>query len=122
MDTFQPVVYVLELCGISFSVFLFIKLLIDVVVMIVRYMEVDKKTGSTLGFGKTLLSASYKIFLTKVLTSMYNPRAPALTAVEHMEVSPCVEKDMHEVKKDAKKKEAHVYAAMSTVTLLLSPV
>ena len=53
---------------------------------------------------------------------MYNPRAPALTAVEHMDVSPCVEKDMHEVNEDAKKKEEHLYPAMSMVTLPLSPV
>ena len=102
---FGPVVYVLEHCGIHFSVFLFVKLIIDVVVVIARYMEMDKITGSTLGFGKTLLSASYNIFLTSDLTSMYNPRAPALTAVEHMAVGPCVENDMHEVKEDAKKKE-----------------
>ena len=56
--------------------------------MIVRYMETDKLTGSTLGFGKTILRASYKIFLTSVLTSMYSPRAPALTAVELMDTSP----------------------------------
>ena len=121
-DTFGPVVYVLEHCGIYFSVFLFIMLIIDMVVMIVRYMEIDKLTGSTLGFGKTLLSASYIIFLTSVLTSMYSPRAPALTAVEHMDASPCVENDTHEVKEDAKKKDEHLYPAMSTVTLPLSPV
>ena len=57
LDTFGPVVYILEHCGIYFPVFLFIKLIIDVVVMVVRYMELDKFTGSTLGFGKTLLSA-----------------------------------------------------------------
>ena len=122
LDTFGPVVYVLEHCGIYFSFFLFIKFLIDVIVMIMRYMEIDKLTGSTLGFGKTFLSASYNIALTTVLTSMYNPRAPALTAVEHMEVGPCVKKDMHEVKEGAKKKEKHLYSAMRTVTLPLSPV
>ena len=122
LDTFGPVVYVLEHCGIYFLVFLFIKLIIDMVVMNVRYMEIDELTGSTLGFGKTLLSASYNIFLTSVLTSMYSPRAPALTAVEHMDTNPCVEKDMHEVKEDAKKKDEHLYPAMSTVTLPLSPV
>ena len=41
LDTFGPVVYVLEHCGIYFFVFLFIKLIIDMVVMIVRYMEID---------------------------------------------------------------------------------
>ena len=122
LDTFGPVVYVLEPCGINFSVILFIKLIIDVVVLIVRYMEIDKLTGSTLGFGKTLLSASYNIFLTTVLTSTYNPRAPVLTAVEHLDVSPCVANDMHEVKEDAKKKEEHLYPAMGTATLPLSPV
>ena len=85
-------------------------------------MEIDKITGSTLGFGKTLLSASYTIFLTSVLTSMYSPHVPAITAVEHMEIGPCVENHMHEVKKDAKEKEEHLYPAMSTVTLPLSPV
>ena len=122
LDTFGPVVYVLEHCGIYFSVFLFIKLIIDMVVMIVRYMEIDKLTGSTLGFGKTLLSASYNIFLTSVLTSMYSPPAPALSALEHMDVSPCVENDMHEVKEEAIKEDEHLYSAMSTATLPLSPV
>ena len=53
---------------------------------------------------------------------MYSPRAPALTAAEHMDVGPCVENDIHEVKEDAKKKEQHLYPAMSTVTTPLSPV
>ena len=52
LDTFGPVVYVLEHCGIYFSVFLFIKLTIVMVVMIVRYMEIDKLTGSTQGLVK----------------------------------------------------------------------
>ena len=99
LNTFGPVVYVLEHCRIYFSVFLFIKLNIDMVVMIVRYMEISKLTGSILGFGKTLLTASYNIFLTSILTSMYNPCAPAPTAVEHMDVSPCVEKYMQECKR-----------------------
>ena len=92
------------------------------VVIIVRYMVIDKITGSTPAFGKTLLSASYNIFLRTVLTFMYNPRAPAIAAGEHMEVGPRAEIDMLEVKVDAKKKEEHLYPAMSTVTLPLSPV
>ena len=68
LDTFGPVVYVLDGCGKYFSVFLSIKLLIDVVIMIVRYMEIDRITGSTQGFSKTLLSASNNYFLTSVLT------------------------------------------------------
>ena len=44
-------------------------------------MEIDKITGSTLGFGKTFLSASYKKFLITVSTSMSIERAPVLAAV-----------------------------------------
>ena len=96
-----------------------IKLIIDMIVLIVHYMEIDELTGSTLRFGKTLFSASHNIFFTSVLTSMYNPRAPALT---DSNVSPCIKKYMHEVKEDAKKTEEHFYPALTTVTLPLSPV
>ena len=70
MDTFEPVAYVPELCGINFSVFLFFKLTIDFVVMVIRHLELTKKTGASLGFGRTLLSASCNIFLMSALTSM----------------------------------------------------
>ena len=82
VDTFGPVAYVLEHCGIYFSVFSFFKLILDVVVMVIRHLEITNMTGASLGFGKTLLSTSYNIFLMSVLTSMYNPFAPTLTAVE----------------------------------------
>ena len=82
MDTFGPVAYVLEHCGIYFSVFLFFKLIIDVVVMVIRHLEKTKMTGASLGFGMTLVSASYEIFLMSVLISMSGPRAPTLAAVE----------------------------------------
>ena len=44
----------LSIAEFFFSVFLFITPIIDMVVMIMRYMEKDGLTGSTLGFGKTL--------------------------------------------------------------------
>ena len=72
----------LNTAGIYFSKFLFFKLIIDVVVMVIGHLEITKMTGASLGFGKTLLSASYKICLMSVLTSNYNPRAPTLAAVE----------------------------------------
>ena len=68
MDTFGPVAYVLEHCGIYFSVFLIFILIIDVVVMVIRHLEIIKMTGASLGFGKTLLSASYNFFLMSLLT------------------------------------------------------
>ena len=41
-----------------------------------------KMTGASLGFGETLLNASYIFFLMSVSTPMFNPRAPTLAAVE----------------------------------------
>ena len=81
-DTFGSVTYVLEFCGIYFSCFLFIKLIADLVVMILRHMEIDRLTGASLGFGKTLLRASYNLFLTSILTSVFNPQAPLLQALK----------------------------------------
>ena len=54
IDTFGPVAYVVEHCGIYFFVFLFFKLKIDVVVIVIRYLETTKMTGASLGFGKSL--------------------------------------------------------------------
>ena len=113
MDTFEPVAYVLEHCRIYFSVFLFFKLIIDVVVMVIRYLEITKLTGASLGFGKTLLSASYNIFLTSVLTSMYDPRAPTLAAVEEERKTLCHEEKLHDIRNYTKKKEEHIYPVLS---------
>ena len=57
VDIFGPVPYVLEQCGIYFSVFLIFKLRIDFVVMVIRNLEITEMTGASLGPGKTLLSA-----------------------------------------------------------------
>ena len=62
LDTFGPVVYELEHCGIYFSVFLFVELFNDRVIMIVRHMEIDKLTACTLEFGDILFRTSYKFF------------------------------------------------------------
>ena len=53
MDTFGPVAYVLEHCGIYFSVLLFFKFIIGVVVMVVHHLEITitKMTCSFLRFG-----------------------------------------------------------------------
>ena len=53
--------------------------------MVIRHLEITKMTGASLGFVKKLLSASYNIFLKSILTSMYDPRAPTLAAVEEGE-------------------------------------
>ena len=41
MDTFGPIAYVLEHCGLFFSLFLFFKLILDVVVMVIRHVEIS---------------------------------------------------------------------------------
>ena len=113
MDTFGPVAYFLEHCGNYFSVFLFFKLIIDVVVMVIRHLEISRMTGASLGFRKTLLSASYIIFLTSVLTSMYDPRAPTLAAVEEERKTLCNEEELYDMRDTPKKKEEHIYPVMS---------
>ena len=80
MDTIGPVAYIPGHCGILFSVFLFLKLKIDLIVMVIRHMEINRMTGASLGFGKTLLSASYNFSLTSVITSMYNPQASGMAS------------------------------------------
>ena len=114
MDTFGPVAYFLEHCKIYFSVFLFFKLIIDVVVMAIRHLEISRMTGASLGFGKTLLSASYNIFLTSVFTSlMYDPRAPTLAAVEEERKTLYYEEELQDMRNDTKKKDEHIYPVMS---------
>ena len=113
MDTFGPVASVLEHCGIYFSAFLLLKLIIDVVVMVIRHLEISRMTGASLGFGKTLLSASYNIFLTSVLTSMYDPRAPPLAAVEEERKTLYSEEELTDIRNAPKRKEEYIYPVMS---------
>ena len=109
MDTFAPVAYGLDHSGIYFSVLLFFKHITDVVVMVIRQLEKTKLTGATLEFGKTLLSISYNIFLTSVLTSMYDPRALTFAAVEEERKTFCNKENLHDMRDDTKKKEEHIY-------------
>ena len=60
-----------------FSGFVFIKLIVDLIVMVLRYVEVHHLTGAT-----TLLSTPYNLFLTSVLILVFNPQAPLLQALE----------------------------------------
>ena len=81
-DTFGSVAFVLEVFGIFFSCFLFIKFIVDLIFMILRHIEIKRLTGASLGFGKTLQSASYNLFLTSFSTSVFKPQAPFLQALE----------------------------------------
>ena len=108
MDTFRPVAYVLEHCGIYFSVFLFFKLIIDVVVIVLRHLEKTEMIGASLGFGESLLSASYNFFFMSVLISMYDSRAPPRAAVGEERKTLCKEEELNDMREDAKKNEEHL--------------
>ena len=80
--------------------------------MVRRHLELTKMTGASLGFGKTLLSASCNIFLMPVLTSIYDPRSPTLAPVEEERKTLCNEDELISIKFVAKKKEDHIYPVM----------
>ena len=81
--------------------------------MVIRHLEISRMTGASLGFGKTLVSASYNIFLTSVLTSMYDPRAPTLAAVEEERKTFYNEEELQDMSNDDKKTDEHNYPVMS---------
>ena len=122
VDTFGSVTYVWEFCGIYFSCFLFIQLIVDLVVMILRHMEINRLTGALLGFGKTLLSASYNLFLASILTSMFNPQAPFLRALAPEPTPTRIEDETRDPVDENKKKEEHLYPFVHCPTRALSPV
>ena len=73
--------------------------------------------GASLGFGKTLLTASYSIFLMSDLTSMYDPRAPTFTAVEEQRKTLINEEELHDMREDITKKEEDFYSVMCPAQL-----
>ena len=90
----------------------FSKFNIDVVVFVIRHLEITKMTGASFGFGETILSASYNISLMSVLTSIIDLRAPTLAAVQEEAKILCKEEKLSEMRKNAKKKEQNLYLVM----------
>ena len=122
MDTFGSVAYVSEFCGIFFRCFLFIKLIVDLIVMILQHMEINRLTSASLGFGKTLLSASYILFLTSILTSVFNPQAPLLQALEPEPTPTRIGDETRDPADENRKKEERLYPIVHCSTTALSPV
>ena len=122
METFGSVAYALEFCGIQFSCFLFIKLIVDLIVLILRHMEINRLFGASLGFGKTPLSPSYNLFLTSILTSAFNPQAPLLQAFEPEPKPTKIDDETRDPADEKKKKEEHLYPIVHRPTTALSPV
>ena len=64
--------YVIEKCGIYFAAFLFCKFIIDIVVMVIRAIEIHKMVGRTVSFARIITAALYNIFFLSILTSIYS--------------------------------------------------
>ena len=72
--------------------------------MILRHMEIHRRTGASLGFGKTVLRASYNLILTSILASVFNPQAPPLQASEPQPTSTRIEDETRDPVDENKKK------------------
>ena len=70
-ETFGNITYCLEKLGLYFAMFLFIKLIIDVVIVAVKAFQVYKLTGKFVGFSKLLFTATYILFFLSVITSFF---------------------------------------------------
>ena len=79
-------------------------------------------TGASLGFGKTLLSASYKVLLTSVMTSMHNPQPSRSASDAPKKVNPRVDIELYEMRDDAKKKEEQLYPVVNSTALGFSTI
>ena len=88
--------------------------------MILRHEETNRLTGASLGFGKTLLSASYNLFLRSILTSVFNPQAPLLQALEPEPRPARVEDETRDPVAEIKKKEEHLYLIVHCSTTAFS--
>ena len=66
--------------------------------MVIRYLEITRMTGALLGLGKTLPNASYNVFLMSVLTSLFDPRALPLAAVEEERKTLCNEEELNNMR------------------------
>ena len=85
-------------------------------------MDFNRISCASLGFGKTLLSASYNLFLTSILTSVFNPQAPLLQALELERTPRKIEDEIRNALEENKKKEEHLYPIVHHPTTALSPV
>ena len=105
VQIFGTVGYWLERCGVWFAIFLFIKLIIDIIVTVMRTLEIHRITGWSVSFGKTLLSATYNFFMVSILNSVYSPAKP-------IESSSTIAVEMQE-------STEHIYPPIQTQPIML---
>ena len=70
IEMFGYTQFILEQCGIYFAAFLFVKFIIQIVVAIVKALQIHKITGASVNFGKIILFATYNILFTSIMTSI----------------------------------------------------
>ena len=75
-QTIGTVGYWLKKCGIWFAIFLFIKLIVDIVVTLMRTLEIPRITGRSVSYGKVLLSATYNVFMVSIPSAVYSAAKP----------------------------------------------
>ena len=63
--------FILEQCGIYFAAFLFLNFIIQIVVTIIKALQIHKITGACVNFGKVFLFATYNILCTSIMTSIF---------------------------------------------------
>ena len=72
IGTFGFVAFFLEKIGIYFACLLFIKFLLEIIVTIIKALEIDKLTNRTMSFWKIILGAAYILFVLSVFTSIFS--------------------------------------------------
>ena len=70
-ETFGLLGYYIQCLGNFFACFLSVKFLIDVVVIVLRVLEIRKVSGATFGFVRTMLGATFDLFVLSLQTPMY---------------------------------------------------
>ena len=70
-ETFGILGYYIQCLGNFFACFLLVKFLIDVVVIVLRGVEIRKVSGATFGFVRTMLGATFDLFVLSLQTPMY---------------------------------------------------
>ena len=84
-------------------------------------MEINRLTGASLRIGKALLSVSYNLFLSSILTSVFNPQAPLLQALEPESTPTRIEDETRDPVDENKENEEHLYPIVHCRTMALSP-
>ena len=70
-ETFGLLGYYIPFLGIFFAFFLLVKFLIDVVVIVLRVLEIRRVSGAIFGFVRTMLSATFHLFVLSLQIPMY---------------------------------------------------